>query len=295
MGLAALSDHSKGLLLTTIGGLALSMDIPLIRMSEGEAWSILGLRNIVTLSVAIVLLLVLRAAGRPWRLLLPGWIGFWVGLFYGIGTVTFILAVYYTSAANVVFILAFNPMFTALLSWLVVGERPSNATIVTMLAMVTGVGLIVGDGIDAGHWLGDLLSAISALTTACAITIGRRSKRGMGFMPLLATVIPAAIGLSYALPAGLVVDHPVWILIDGGLMMPLAFWCLATGPKYLSGPEVAMFYLLETILAPVWIWMIFAETPRPMTLVGGGIITVALASHSLWQARARRRKAAVAA
>ncbi|MGA1801296.1 DMT family transporter [Rhizobium sp. HT1-10] len=294
MGIAALSDHGKGLLLTTIGGLALSMDIPLIRMSEGEAWSILGLRNVVTLGVAILLLLLLRAAGRPWRQLLPGWIGLWVGLFYGIGTVTFILAVYYTSAANVVFILAFNPMFTALLSWLVSGQRPSNATILTMLAMVVGVGLIVGDGIDAGHWFGDLLSAISALATACAITIGRGSRRGMGFMPLLATVIPAALGLSHVLPTGFVVDHPFWIILDGALMMPLAFWCLATGPRYLSGPEVAMFYLLETILAPVWIWMIFAETPRQMTLLGGFIMTVALAGHSLWQARTNGRKVALA-
>ncbi|MGO8654953.1 EamA/RhaT family transporter, partial [Rhizobium ruizarguesonis] len=31
----ALSDHRKGLLLTAIGGLALSMDIPLMRLADG--------------------------------------------------------------------------------------------------------------------------------------------------------------------------------------------------------------------------------------------------------------------
>jgi drug/metabolite transporter (DMT)-like permease len=294
MGIAALPDHAKGLLLTTIGGLALSIDIPLIRLSDGEVWSILGLRNIITFAIALALLVALRLAGKPWRQLLPGWIGLVVGLFYAIGTVSFVVAVYYTSAANVVFILAFNPVFTALLSWAVVGERPSTATMLTMVAMVFGVGLIVGDGIDSGHWFGDLLSVVSVSATACAITFGRRSKRGMGFMPLLSTVIPAALGFSYALPAGLVVNHPVWIILDGAVMMPLAFWCLATGPRYLSGPEVAMFYLLETILAPVWIWMIFAETPSRMTLLGGLVMMLALGSHSLWQARAKGRKVAVA-
>ena len=135
MRVAALSDHAKGLLLTTIGGLALSMDIPLIRLSSGEMWSVLGLRNIVTLGLAIVLLAILRMAGRPWRELLPGWTGLFVGLFYGIGTISFVFAVYYTSAANVVFILAFNPVFTAMLAWAVVGERPSMATAVTIVAM----------------------------------------------------------------------------------------------------------------------------------------------------------------
>jgi drug/metabolite transporter (DMT)-like permease len=294
MGVAALSDHAKGLLLTTIGGLALSMDIPLIRLSSGEMWSVLGLRNIVTFAVAIALLGVMRIAGRPWRELLPGWTGLLVGLFYGIGTISFVFAVYYTSAANVVFILAFNPVFTALIAWAVVGERPSLATAVTIVAMICGVGLIVGGGIDTGHWFGDLLSAVSALATACAITIGRGSKRGMGFIPLLATVIPAALGLSFALPEGLIVHRPFWIILDGALMMPLAFWCLATGPRYLSGPEVAMFYLLETILAPVWIWMIFAETPSRMTLLGGLVMILTLASHSLWQARVKGRKALLA-
>jgi drug/metabolite transporter (DMT)-like permease len=291
MAFSALSDHGKGLLLTTIGGLALSMDIPLIRLSSGEVWSNLGVRNIVTFAVGIVLLAILRLSGRPWRELMPGWTGLAVGLFYAIGTITFFVAVYYTSAANVVFILAFNPVFTALLTWAVVGERPSTATGITMVAMIVGVGLIVGGGIDTGHWFGDMLSAISALATACAITIGRRTKRGMGFMPLLATIIPAALGLAYALPAGLVINHPLWIILDGALMMPLAFWCLATGPRYLSGPEVAMFYLLETILAPVWIWLIFAEMPGRMTLIGGLVMVLALASHSLWQARVKGRKA----
>lgn len=294
MGFSTLSDHGKGLLLTTIGGLALSMDIPLIRLSGGEIWSILGLRNIITFVIAVVLLVLLRFRGRPWRLLLPGWTGLWVGLFYGIGTISFVLAVYYTSAANVVFILAFNPMFAALLAWIVTGERPSGATFVTMLAMIVGVGLIVGNGIDSGHWFGDLMSAISALTTACALTVARRSKRDMGFMPMLATIIPAALGLSYALPVGLAISNPLWIILDGGLMMPLAFWCLASGTRYLSSPEVAMFYLLETILAPVWIWIIFAEAPSRMTLIGGSVMMVALASHSLWQARVKGRKAALA-
>jgi drug/metabolite transporter (DMT)-like permease len=48
-----------------------------------------------------------------------------------------------------------------------------------------------------------------------------------------------------------------------------------------------MFYLLETVLAPIWVWLIFAETPATMTLVGGGILVAAIAAHSVWMARRR--------
>ena len=286
-----LSAHRKGLLLTTFGGLALSMDIPLIRLSSGDVWSVLSARSLATIVVALTALLVIRRVTGSLRSVLPGWLGLPVGLFYGLTTITFLLAVYYTTAANVVFIIALNPMFTALLSWIFLKERPALSTFITMAVMIIGVGLIVGDGMEGGHLLGDALSVLSSFSIACAITIGRASRRDMGFASLLSAVIPAAAGLYHLVPSGFSIDHPGWILLDGVVLMPLSFWCLATGTRFLSAPEVAMFYLLETILAPIWVWLIFAEAPTDMALAGGAILILALGAHSLWQARVRTRAA----
>ena len=110
----ALSDHRKGLLLTAIGGLALSVDIPLMRLADGELWSILAARSIATLGVTLLVATVLRIANGRWPVLVPGWPGLVTGLLYGLTTVVFLLAVFNTSTANVVFIVAFNPMFAAM-------------------------------------------------------------------------------------------------------------------------------------------------------------------------------------
>jgi len=94
---------------------------------------------------------------------------------------------------------------------------------------------------------------------------------------------------------GFHVDAPWWILFNGAVIMPISFFCLANGPKYISGPEVAMFYLLETVLAPVWVWLIFAEAPSRNSLIGGTILIVTLVAHSLWQLHeGRKRRAALA-
>jgi drug/metabolite transporter (DMT)-like permease len=86
-------------------------------------------------------------------------------------------------------------------------------------------------------------------------------------------------------------DLPVKrIILDGLVVIPVAFFLLATGPKYISGPEVAMFYLLETVLAPVWVWLIFTETPTTQSLIGGSILIAALLAHSLWQLSENRRR-----
>lgn len=298
---ANLSDHRKGLLLTTFGGLTLSMDIPLIRLSSGEVWSVLSARSFATIVVALVALFVIRLVALfvirrvtgSLRSVTPGWLGLPVAFFYGLTTLSFLLAVYYTTAANVVFIIALNPMFTALLSWIFLKERPALSTFITMGAMVIGVALIVGDGMEGGHLLGDALSVVASFSIACAITISRASRRDMGFASLLAAVFPASVGLYHLIPTGFSIDHPAWILFDGAVLMPLSFWCLATGTRFLSAPEVAMFYLLETILAPIWVWMIFAEAPTNMALAGGAILILALGAHSLWQARVKTRAAMV--
>ncbi|WP_064682148.1 DMT family transporter [Rhizobium bangladeshense] len=287
---SARSGHRKGLLLTAIGGLALSMDIPLVRLGDGDIWSVLGIRSAATVLATLVILGAMRVTSGKWPVLVPGRPGLLAGLLYGISSLTFVLAVFNTTTANVVFIVAFNPMFGALLSWIFLKEKPSAATLIAMLFMISGVGLIVSEGLSSGHFFGDAMALLSAFILAAAITVGRASRREMGFVPLLAAILPAVLGLAQALPSGLSIAHPGWVLLNGAIVMPVAFWCLATGPRYLSAPEVGMFYLLETVLAPIWVWMIFAERPATMTLVGGGILVAAIAAHSGWMARRKSRR-----
>jgi len=58
------TNHAKGLLITGIGGLALTIDIPLLKLSGGEAWSVLLMRTGTTFLSALVIWAV-------WRLITP--------------------------------------------------------------------------------------------------------------------------------------------------------------------------------------------------------------------------------
>jgi len=277
------SHHLKGLLITAIGGLSLTWDIPLIRLSDGAPWSVLLARSgttlVVTFSAWLIMRRFLRGATPP---LVPGRSGLVVAALYGIGSVSFVAAVFTTTTANLAFILAFNTMFAALLSWIFLGERPRPATFVAMAFMMFGIFLIVGEGISSGHLFGDAMALSSAFTLAAAITVSRASGKNMGFTSLVAVIIPFLLACSVVSRIGFHIGQPIWILIDGGIITPLSFFCLALGPRFLSGPEVAMFYLLETVLAPVWVWIIFSETPSNQSLVGGTILVVALVAHSAW-------------
>lgn len=289
------TDHTKGLIITGIGGLALTVDIPLLKLANGDAWSVLMLRTGTTFLAALAIWIVWRLISPSAPKLVPGRKGMAVACLYGLGSIFFVTAVYNTTTANLVFILAFNTMFAALLSWLFLHERPRTGTLVAMLAMIAGILIIVWDSIGSGNLFGDLMAACSALTIASAITISRSSGENMGFTAIIGVIFPFAVAAIMVGGTGYSIAEPWWIIFNGAVIMPLSFYCLAAGPRYISGPEVSMFYLLETVLAPVWMWMIFEEAPSRNSLIGGVILIIALVAHSVWQlAEGRKRRAETA-
>jgi drug/metabolite transporter (DMT)-like permease len=290
------NSHSKGLLITAIGGLALTIDIPLIKLADGNAWSIIMVRAGLTFTASLVIWCIWSLISRKKRTLIPGKVGFLVALLYGFSATCFVTAVFNTSTANLVFILALNPMISALLSWIFLKERPQKATFITILFMLIGVTIIVSDGVSSGGWFGDMVALLSTTCLATAITISRKTQKDMGLAAIAASFIPCMVGIYFVTTkTGFQINDIKWIILDGALIVPIAFICLATGPRYLLGPEVAMFYLLETVLAPIWVWMIFQEVPSSATLIGGTIMIIALLSHSTLQLHTHRSRQKVLA
>jgi drug/metabolite transporter (DMT)-like permease len=289
------TDHAKGLIVTGIGGLVLTFDIPLLKLSNGEAWSVLMLRTGTTFLATLLIWSIWRLISPKAPRLVPGRKALLIAGLYGLGSIFFITGVYNTTTANLVFILAFITMFAALLSWLFLGERPRNGTLLAMLAMIAGILVIVWDSVGSGNLFGDLMAACAALTIAGAITLTRSSGEDMGFTALIGVIFPFTVAAFMVGGTGFNVGQPWWVIFNGAVIMPLSYFCLATGPRYITGPEVAMFYLLETVLAPVWMWMIFQEAPSRSSLIGGVILITALLAHSVWQlTEGRRRRAETA-
>jgi drug/metabolite transporter (DMT)-like permease len=283
-------DRKKGLSIATLGGMAISLDIPMVRLTDGDMWSVQFLRSANVVIVTLLIWLAARLLFNKRIELVPGPLALPVIAIYGFSTLLFFYAVYATTTANLVFILAFNPMFGALLGWLILKEKPRPPTFLAMGVMTIGVFIIVQAGLSGGHFFGDLSALVAAMSIAFAITLSRASGREMGFAALVSAIVPALIaGLLVWKQGGINIAAPGWTMLNGLALVPTAFYCLALAPVYISGPTVGMFYLLETIFAPVWVWMIFKEVPSTQTLIGGGILLSALIAHSLWELNEERR------
>jgi len=301
---APTSDHRKGLTLTFIGAMVITFDTPVLRLIDGPQWTVMFWRaSLLCLSV-LTWWLVMRVLKKSPPPLINGTSGLAIILLYAIGNITFITAVFNTTIANVVFILALTPMFAAVMSFLWFRENLSGATWLALITSLFGVAVIVWSGLNTGSTFGDLMAAATALTMAMAFTITRRTGKDMSMSPALVGAITAAIAFfasGATMPdlfkldtftIGSLALEPQqwgWMLLNGMIIMPLSYSLLALGPRYITAAEVALFLLLETALAPIWVWFAVGEKVSLPTLIGGSIILTTLMVHSFYKLRLKRR------
>jgi drug/metabolite transporter (DMT)-like permease len=210
-----------------------------------------------------------------------------------VANIAYIGALKETDAANVVFILALIPVLTAVFSRIFIREDiPVFTWIATGLALL-GVGIIVSDSLTFGGLWGDVMAFICAVCTAAAFTIIRASGKNIATSLAVGSLLSALIAIVFFdvnLPALLntsAFGMPswFWVALNGLVVIPLSSSLISNGPRFLPSADVSMFFLLETILTPIWIWLLFQEVPSNTVLFGGAIVIVTLVAHSIWRLR----------
>ena len=64
------------------------------------------------------------------------------------------------------------------------------------------------------------------------------------------------------------------------MCVALPFVLVTIAPRFITAAEVNLFFLLETIIGPIWVWLVIKEQPTPETILGGLIIIITIAIHS---------------
>uniref|UniRef100_UPI00404B48AC EamA family transporter n=1 Tax=Candidatus Pelagibacter sp. TaxID=2024849 RepID=UPI00404B48AC len=64
------------------------------------------------------------------------------------------------------------------------------------------------------------------------------------------------------------------------MCVAIPFVLVTIAPRFIPAAEVNLFFLLETIIGPIWVWLIVKEQPSLETMQGGAVIITAIAIHS---------------
>jgi drug/metabolite transporter (DMT)-like permease len=275
--------HRRGLTLAIAGMVILSPDALLIRLVEGA-----GIFQIIfyrTLFMGIVLALGLGAYyGRqlPALMVALGWRGALSSVLMAASNVGFVGAMLNTSVANALVILATIPIFGALFSYLLLGERIRRHTAIAILLAIAGVLVIVSGSLGRGSLLGDAIALGVAAMQGLNLTI----LRGAGDKDAtLSICIAGFLAAAAALPLTgtlRVSAHDLGLLaLLGGLVLPLALGLFMAGARYAPAAEVGLMALLETTLGPLWVWVGVGEVPPEEAFIGGALVIGAIVTNSV--------------
>lgn len=283
-------DRRKGVLIVALGAILFAPDSLMIRLMGMEQWPTLFWRGLLGGGAITLLFLAIHRGRYPGKIRALGYTGALFVALFSLTSVCFVFAVRETSVANTLFLVSTSPVFSALISWIFIGERPNRRTLRTIALSMTGVIVIAagassvgadggaGGGASGPNSLAGDLAAIVASAALAASFVAARAVRPLDMSPLIG---PA--GLITAVIAALLADDLVIregalapLLAMGLLIMPVATICLTTGPRFITAPEVSLLMLIEAALGPLIVWWALGENPGVMTLFGGAAIIGAL-------------------
>ena len=276
------SNQKKGTLLAFAAVMFITPDSLFIRLANIESWSLIFYRGLIPFLIVFIGLVFVYKTKLLKELMNNSWHGVAYASVFTITNIAFVISIENTNVANTLIMIALAPMLSAIISFIFLNENPDKKTWIAIIITTLAVIYIFYDALDAGDFLGNFLGLVAAMGLAVGANIIRSAKK-------ISLVPSAMLGkLMVALIALLFVDQ---IKIEGNdlIIVPLmCIMCVAIpfvlvtlAPRYITAAEVNLFFLLETILGPIWVWLVIKEQPSLETIVGGVVIILTIATHSI--------------
>jgi drug/metabolite transporter (DMT)-like permease len=219
--------------------------------------------------------------------------GLGVAFCFAISSTAFIVALSYTTVANILLIQAGVPLFAALLAWTLFRERVSPATWAAIAAVIAGVSIMVSESLGGEvSPIGDGLALLIAVTLSIATVITRRFAHvRMTPATCLGTVFAALFAFSQATAVAAPARDMAFLVAFGALNLGLGLAFFATGARLVPAALAALLGTFEPILGPVWVWLSHNEVPSARTIIGGSVVFAALLVHIGLEFRRQSRPA----
>jgi drug/metabolite transporter (DMT)-like permease len=281
-----LTDQQKGSLMAFVAVMFITPDSLFIRLSNVDTWGLVFYRGIIPFFTVLLGMLIIYKLSFFKILFNSGYHGLlYVGTF-SLTNITFVVSIQNTNVANTLVMIATAPMISAILGAIFLKEPPDKKTWISIIITFLAIIYIFFDSLKLGNFYGDILGFVTALGLAIGAVVIRSAKtKNLVPAAVVGKLFVATFALffieSFALKNNDIVIVPLMCI----LCVAIPFVLVTIAPRFIPAAEVNLFFLLETIIGPIWVWLIIKEQPSIETLQGGAIIIITIAIHSFMKLR----------
>ena len=276
-----LSDQQKGSFLAFVAVMFITPDSLFIRLSNVDTWGLVFYRGMIPFFTVLIGMLIVYKSNFFKMLFNSGYHGLIFITTFSITNITFVVSIQNTNVANTLVMIAMAPMLSAILGAIFLKEIPDRKTWIAIAITFLAAVYIFYDSLQLGNVYGDILGFITGLGLAInAVTIRSAKKKNL----LPAAVVGklcVAIFAMFFIETYSLVDRDLFIIPLMSIMcVAIPFVLVTIAPRFIPAEEVNLFFLLETIIGPFWVWMVIKEQPSIETIQGGMVIILTIAIHS---------------
>ena len=276
-----LTDQQKGSLMAFVAVMFITPDSLFIRLSNLDTWGLVFYRGIIPFFTVFLGMLLIYKLSFFKILFNSGYHGIiYIGTF-SLTNITFVVSIQNTNVANTLVMIATAPMLSAILGAIFLKEPPDKKTSISIIITFLAIIYIFFDSLNLGNFFGDFLGFITAFGLAVgAVTIRSAKEKNLVPAAVVGKLIVATFALFF-IESFVLLDKDLLIIpMMCILCVAIPFVLVTIAPRFIPAAEVNLFFLLETIIGPIWVWWIIKEQPSIETLQGGAIIIITIAIHS---------------
>ena len=276
-----LTDQQKGSLLAFVAVMFITPDSLFIRLSNIDTWGLVFYRGIIPFVTVLLGMLLIYKLNFFKMLFTSGYHGIIYILTFSLTNITFVVSIQNTNVANTLVMIAMAPMLSAILGAIFLKELPDKKTWIAIFVTFGAAVYIFYDSLKLGNFFGDILGLITALGLAIgAVTI--RSAKNKNLVPaaVVGKLIVALFALFFIESFTLTKSDQIIVPLMCIMCVAIPFVLVTIAPRFIPAAEVNLFFLLETIIGPIWVWLVIQEQPSIETIQGGAVIITAIAIHS---------------
>ena len=276
-----LTDQQKGSLLAFVAVMFITPDSLFIRLSSIDTWSLVFYRGAIPFVTVFLAMLIIYKQNFFTMLFNSGYHGIIYILTFSVTNITFVVSIQNTNVANTLVMIAMAPMLSAILGAIFLKEPPDKKTWIAIGITFLAAVYIFYDSLQLGNIYGDILGLITALGLAVgAVTIRSAKKKNLVPAAVVGKMFVAIFAIFFV--ESFVLEQKDLIIVPLMCLMCVAipFVLVTIAPRFIPAEEVNLFFLLETIIGPLWVWLIIKEQPSVETIQGGLVIILTIAIHS---------------
>jgi drug/metabolite transporter (DMT)-like permease len=261
-----------------------------VRVIDLDVWTMLAWRSLFA-ALALVVVSYVQFGRRATSLLFtPDKSTLLVVPIAAINMGAYVVALKLTTVANVMIVYATAPLVAAVLAFFILRQSTTRQVLVISLVALSGVIIMAGGALRLTDIGGSAMAMVMTVCMGLQVVIGKmRPGIEMAIVNALGALV--CFAFAFAMSPGTIPGwhELLWLAAFGISNTALAYYFVFVGARYILPAEVGLIGIVDVILGPLWVWLLFNENPGSPAIVGGGVVLAAVCYYLFTQVRAQGR------